>query len=161
MTIIFITGLSGVGKTSVLERLKKDGYNVIDTDYGYITIKNTGGVEERVWDEDKIKRLLNSSKEENLFLSGCYSNQGKFYSYFEHVVLLKADLNVMLERINKRRSHDYGKSEEERSEIMDSYEHVLPLLETRSDVIIDTTHSDIETVCNRLKELVSGDLRNA
>ncbi|WEG18907.1 AAA family ATPase [Alkalihalophilus pseudofirmus] len=154
MAIIFITGLSGVGKSSALVQLEKEGYNVVDTDYGYVKSIRDGGVEERVWDAEKITYLLEQYKQSHLFISGCYSNQGKFYHYFDYVVLLKADLNVMLDRINKRTSHDYGKSPEERTEVLDSYENVLPLLEKRSDLIIDTAQNGINEVCRRLKELL-------
>lgn len=154
MAIIFITGLSGVGNSSALEQLEKEGFNVVDTDYGYVkTIKN-GDMEERVWDEEKITHLIEQYKDSHLFISGCYGNQGKFYKCFDHVVLLKADLSVMLDRINKRTSNNYGKSPEERAEVIDSYENVLPLLEKSSDIIIDTTSTGIEEVCRQLKALL-------
>jgi broad-specificity NMP kinase len=154
MAIIFITGLSGVGTSSALEQLGKEGYNVVDTDYGYVKLVINEGVEERVWNEEKITQLLEQYKQSHLFISGCYSNQGKFYKHFDYVVLLKANLNVMLDRINKRTTHNYGKSPEERLEVLDSFENVLPLLEKGSDIIIDTTHNGINEVCRKLKELL-------
>lgn len=154
MAVIFVTGLSGVGTSSALEQLEKEGYNVVDTDYGYIKVIKNEGIEERIWDEEKITQLLEKYKQSHLIISGCYSNQGKFYKHFNHVVLLKADLDVMLDRINKRTSHNYGKSPEERQEVLDSFENVLPLLEESSDIIIDTTHNGIDEVCRQLKELL-------
>lgn len=154
MTIIFVTGLSGVGTSSALEQLEKQGYNVVDTDYGYMKEMESGEIEERVWDEEKITLVLEKYKQSHLFISGCYSNQVKFYKHFDYVVLLKAELNVMLDRINKRTSNNYGKSPEERTEVIESYENVLPLLEKSSDIIIDTTHNEIDVVCRRLKELL-------
>ena len=154
MTIIFVTGLSGVGKSSALEQLEKEGYNVVDTDHGYVKFIENEGIQERVWDEEKIAQLLEHYKQTHLFISGCYSNQGEFYNQFDYVVLLKAELNAMLDRINKRTLHNYGKSPEERAEVIDSYEDVLPLLEKSSDIIIDTTHNEIEEICKQLKKLV-------
>lgn len=154
MAVIFITGLSGVGTSSALEQLEKEGYNVVDTDYGYVKEIKIGGIAQRVWDEEKIMEMLEKHKHSHLFISGCYSNQGKFYKHFDQVVLLKAELDVMLDRINKRTSNNYGKSSEEREEVIDSYENVLPLLEKSSDIIIDTTHTGIDEVCRRLIELL-------
>ncbi|KMJ60040.1 hypothetical protein AB685_04160 [Bacillus sp. LL01] len=154
MAIIFVTGLSGVGASSALGQLEQEGYNVVDTDYDYVKLVINEGIEERVWDENKITQLLAQYKESHLFISGCYSNQGKFYKYFDYVVLLKADLNIMLERINKRTSNHYGKTPKEKEEVLDSFEKVLPLLEIRSDIIIDTTHIGINEVCRELKELL-------
>lgn len=154
MAIIFVTGLSGVGKSSVLEQLEKQGYNVVDTDYGYIKETKHGEIEETVWDEEKVTQLLEKYKHTHLFIFGIYSNQGKFYKHFDYVVLLKVQLNEMLDRLNKRTSNNYGKSPIEREKVIDSYENVLPLLEKSSDIIIDTTYCSIDVVCNRLKELV-------
>ncbi len=154
MAIIFVTGLSGVGTSSALEQLKRDGYNVVDTDYGYVKEVKIGEIVERVWDEDKIIGVLEMHKNSHLFISGCYSNQGKFYENFDHVVLLKAELRVMLDRIDKRISNNYGKSPEEKAEVIDSYHNVLPLLERRSDIIIDTTSNSVDVVCRLLKSLV-------
>lgn len=154
MAVIFITGLSGVGTTSALKQLEKEGYKVVDTDYGYVKEIKVGDIEEIVWDEEKIMQLLEKYKESHLFISGCYSNQGRFYKYFDYVVLLKAELKVMLDRINKRTSNNYGKSPEERAKVIESYENVLPLLEKSSDIIIETTNTGIDEVCRRLKELL-------
>jgi hypothetical protein len=60
----------------------------------------------------------------------------------------------MLDRINKRTSNNYGKSPKEKAEIIYSYENVLPLLEKSSDIVIDTTHTGINEVCKRLKDLL-------
>lgn len=154
MAVIFVTGLSGVGTSSALQQLEADGFNVVDTDYGYVKVIKDEEVEERVWDEEKISKLLEQYNESHLFISGCYSNQGKFYDRFDCVVLMKAELNVMLDRINKRTSNNYGKSQKERAEVIDSYENVLPFLEKSSDIIIDTTHTEIDEVCRRLRELL-------
>ncbi len=60
----------------------------------------------------------------------------------------------MLDRINRRPLNNYGKSPEERQEVIDSFENVLPLLEKSSDIIIDTTFNEIDEVCRQLKELL-------
>lgn len=156
MAIIFVTGLSGVGTSSALKQLEAEGYTTADTDYGYVKLVHNGEELERVWDEEKIASLIEKYRDSHLFISGCYSNQGKFYKHFHRAVLLKADLETMLERVAKRTNNPYGKSPEERAEIVDSYENVLPLLEKSADVIIDTTHTSLEAVCQQLKELLPG-----
>lgn len=155
MPIIYLTGLSGVGKTSALNHLQKLGYKTVDTDYGgYIKETPTDAGIERVLDEEKLELLITNSQQAPLFISGCYDNQGKFYKDFDVVVLLTANLDVMLERIDQRVSSNYGKSPEERAEVLENYQNVLPLLEKSSDVIIDTTHQDSEQVCKQLIALL-------
>ncbi|MGG4108896.1 AAA family ATPase [Paenibacillus lautus] len=151
MAIIFVTGLSGTGKSTVLEELKILGYNVVDTDYGYIKEAENGEV---VLDEEKIMQLLEEHRNSHLFISGIYSNQGKFYEHFDHVVLLKVDLIVMLERINIRTSNNYGKSPDEMAKVIDSYKNVLPFLKEGSDIVIDTATNGIDSVCKRLVGLL-------
>lgn len=155
MTIIYITGLSGVGTTSALDELNYRGYRTIDTDYGdYVEEVVTGTEKAHFLNENKMKQLVESSGEEHLFISGCCDNQGKFYKDFDVVVLLKADLSTMLERIEARTTNQYGKTPEQRQEILENHSAVLPLLEKSSDVIIDTTNLSIPEVVNQLEALL-------
>lgn len=155
MTIIYITGLSGVGTTSALDELNRRGYRTIDTDYGGY-VRNVA-LEEGIahyLNEEKMEDLLKSVGEEHLFISGCCDNQGQFYKDFDVVVLLKADLSTMFERIENRTTNQYGKTPEQRQEILDNHAAVLPLLEKSSDVIIDTTHVSIQEVSDQLEALL-------
>ncbi|WP_160911219.1 RNase adapter RapZ [Halobacillus litoralis] len=150
-----MTGLSGVGKTSVLQRLENEGYDVVDTDdHGYTKKVATGEGEEIVWDEEEISHLIERKRHTHLILSGCYSNQGKFYKSFEYVVLLEAPLDVMLGRVNKRNTNPYGKHPVERKEIIGNFTHVLPKLRAGADVVIDTSKVSISETADRLKSLM-------
>ncbi|WLR46348.1 AAA family ATPase [Halobacillus litoralis] len=150
-----MTGLSGVGKTSVLQRLENEGYHVVDTDnHGYTKKVTTGEGEEIVWDEEKISHLIERKRHTHLILSGCYSNQGKFYKSFDYVVLLEAALDVMLDRVNQRETNPYGKSPKERKEIIESFTHVLPKLRAGADVVIDTSKVGISDATDCLKSLM-------
>lgn len=153
--VIFITGLSGVGKTSVLQRLGNEGYDVVDTDdHGYTKKIATGEGDEIVWDEEKISHLIERKKHPHLILSGCYSNQGKFYKSFDYVVLLEAGLDLMLDRVIKRKTNPYGKHPDERKAIIESFTHVLPKLQANADVVIDTSKVGISQTADRLKSLM-------
>lgn len=74
----------------------------MDTDYGAyaeeVPCSDAVGWEQ-VWREDRIEALLDGHDEGVLFISGCVSNQGKFYPRFDAVVLLSAPANVILERV--------------------------------------------------------------
>jgi broad-specificity NMP kinase len=92
MKRILITGMSGVGKSSVVEELEHRGYPAFDinTDEWCELKIDTNGNLERQWQEDKVQELLERDFDAPLFLSGCESNQGKFYPQFDYVVLLSA-----------------------------------------------------------------------
>jgi broad-specificity NMP kinase len=154
MAIIFITGLSGVGKSTVLETLKGRGYHVVDTDYGYIKEIINNDYRNVIWDQDKIKALIESCQDSHLFISGCYENQGMFYHYFDQIVLLTTDLEVMLERVSLRCNNPYGKKIEEKNAIIDNYHTILPLLKMRASRVIDTTNQTTENVCTQLIRLL-------
>ncbi len=151
MSVIFITGLSGVGKSSVLNHLEKKNYKTVDLDNGYMTLGETG---ERLLDEEKIMDLIANHQETDLFLAGTESNQGTFYPHFDQVVLLTADLETMLARIEQRTTNDYGKSPVERAQIIKSFHEVLPLLKERPDLIIDSTSKTIEEISEQLIDLL-------
>ena len=83
---------------------------------------------EWLWREDRIAQLLAPEDERTLYVQGCVSNQGKFYDRFDAVVLLSAPAHVILDRIERRTTNDYGKRPEERDLILSQIESVEPLL---------------------------------
>jgi thymidylate kinase len=55
-------------------------------------------------------------------------NQSKFYDRFNAVVLLSAPADVILERIARRTTNNYGKTPVERAMILDDLASIEPLL---------------------------------
>ncbi|WP_264774859.1 AAA family ATPase [Deinococcus aetherius] len=165
MKRILITGMSGTGKTSVIEELSRRGFTAIDTDsdeWCEWTVGHEVGSEtsepDWVWREDRMWHLLSEPREAPLFVSGCKTNQGKFYDRFDHVVLLSALPEVMLERIKGRTNNPYGKSAEERDRILQHVRFVEPLLRHRATLELDTSALTVAEVADRLLALTT---RNA
>jgi dephospho-CoA kinase len=136
MTVVLVTGMSGTGKSAVIEELGRRGHRVVDTDYGGWVDEKPG--RERLWREDRIEALLDEHRDGVLFVSGCVENQGTFYPRFDAVVLLSAPTEVILERVAARDSNDFGKSEEERARILEDLARVEPLLRATATAEIDT-----------------------
>jgi hypothetical protein len=86
-----------------------------------------------------VRDLLTKEAGDLLFVSGCASNQGQFYEFFDHVVLLSAPVEVMLERLATRTTNSFGKSPDERAKILDDLANVEPLLRRRATAEIDTS----------------------
>jgi dephospho-CoA kinase len=156
MMRILITGMSGVGKSSVVEELKSRGYAAfdIDTDEWCEWKADANGNPERLWREGKVQALLEAF-DETLFVSGCESNQGKFYPQFDYVVLLSAPLEILLERVAKRTNNPYGKSDKEREEIIQNTREIEPLLRLGCDLELDTSQFTLQQVAEKLIELAS------
>jgi dephospho-CoA kinase len=130
--------MSGTGKSTALLGLEKRGFRVVDTDEPPWTewCDEDGGY---VWREAAIEELLAREDGPTLYLSGTVSNQGRFYSRFDAVVLLSAPAEVLLRRIENRTTNDYGKTVEERRLILSHLSEVEPLLRATCTHEIDAT----------------------
>ena len=163
MTVVLVTGMSGTGKSAALAELASRGHRVVDTDYGAyseeVPCSDAGGWEQ-LWREDRIDALLDEHGDGVLFISGCVSNQGKFYPRFDAVVLLSAPANVILERVAGRESNAFGKRDSERDRILDDLAKVEPLLRARATAEIDT-RAPLDEVVDALESLANaGRLRS-
>lgn len=69
---------------------------------------------------------------------------------FDAVVLLSTPLEVILERIASRKTNDYGKTVDQREEIIQNVASVEPLLRAGATVEIDTT-KPLDEVVNELE----------
>ena len=139
MTRVFITGMSATGKSTVVRELAARGYNAVDLDApAWSEYRDIAGAAEWVWREDRVRALLDATPPgEDLFLSGCASNQGKFVPCFDHVVLLSAPVAVILARLVSRTTNDFGKDPAERARILDDIAHVEPLLRRAATLELD------------------------
>jgi dephospho-CoA kinase len=141
VAVVLVTGMSGTGKSAALAELARRGHRVVDTDYGEyseeVPCSEAGGWEQ-LWREDRIEGLLDGHDDGVLFISGCVSNQGKFYPRFDVVVLLTAPANVILERVARRESNAFGKHAAEQDRILYDLATVEPLLRASATAEIDT-----------------------
>ena len=74
-----------------------------------------------------------------LYISGTVSNQGRFYDRFDAVVLLSAPADVLLARMESRRTNPYGKSRAQRELVLRHLAEVEPLLRRTCTHEIDAT----------------------
>lgn len=143
MAAILLTGMSGVGKSTVLAELARRGFETVDTDDGG-WIQRAGG--EPLWDEPLMAGLLARPRPGLLFVLGTVANQGRFYDRFDAVVLLSAPAGVILERLRTRTTNGFGKSAQEQAQILRDIADVEPLLRAGSTHELDTRRPLDETV---------------
>ena len=101
----------------------------MDTDYDGWTLPDG------TWDEPRMGRLLASAPD--VVASGTVENQGRFYDRFEHVVLLSAPIQVLVERVSGRTNNPYGGTAEQRAEITRYVDTVEPLLRRGATLELD------------------------
>ena len=129
MARVLITGMSGAGKTSVLEELHRSGHLTLDTDYdGWVLPNHT-------WDEARMGAFLRDHEE--VIVAGTVENQDRFYDRFDHVILLSAPLDILVARVTDRSTNPYGKTQQHLDEIELYVETVEPLLRQGASVELD------------------------
>lgn len=157
MSSILITGMSGTGKSTVIGILARRGHAVVETDDPGWCVPSDGDWSshdrEWLWDEARISTLLDEHENRHLFVSGCRPNQGSFYPRFDHVVVLRAPLDVMLHRISIRTNNAFGQSIAERKAIIRDTQDVEPLLIRSADLVLDTSILSPEETAERLEAL--------
>lgn len=148
MKRVLLTGMSGTGKSTLIREFVARGYKAIDTDSDEwsewvesIGDGPTGPAPEPdwVWREDRIQRLLSTADAEILFVSGCKSNQGKFYPQFDHIILLSAPAPLIVERLATRTTNPYGKHPDELARVLWHLQTVEPLLRRGASLEVDTS----------------------
>ena len=126
---VLVTGMSGVGKSTLLAELSRRGHPVVDTDYDGWTLPDGR------WDEPRMTALLAERAE--VVVSGTVDNQGRFYHRFDQVVLLSAPLGVLLARVAARVDNPYGRTPEQQAEIERNLTEVEPLLRRGATLELD------------------------
>lgn len=140
---VLVTGMSGVGKSTVLAELARRGFVTVDTDDdGWIEV--VGG--EPLWREALIHELLDRPRQAPLIVQGTVANQWYFYGRFDAIILLSAPTDVLLQRIAGRTNNPFGKTMEERSQILADIAEVEPLLREAATHEIRTDRPVAEVV---------------
>ena len=145
--------MSGTGKSSLIAELVGLGYRAVDVDdAGWTRQAADGGW---VWQEEVVERFLAYDEGEDsvLFLSGCAESQVRFYPLFDHIVLLSAPAEVLMERLRLRTNNPYGGEAWQRAEVLAYVRSVQPLLREAADHEIDT-RAPLAEVLATLLELV-------
>ena len=159
---ILITGVSGTGKSSVIERLAELGYPAIDADAPGYSIEvavpedeltGIGPGRDWVWREAAIRSALGRPVP-ILFLSGCSPNQGDFYPSLTHIILLTASPATIRERLRTRTTNAFGKDPGELERALLLQAEIEPLLRRSATHVIETSTPLDEVVAEVLQ--VSG-----
>ena len=89
-----------------------------------------------------------------VFVSGCRTNQGAFYARFDHVILLTAPVQLLVERLATRTNNPYGKHPDELARVLALKETVEPMLRRVATVEIDTS-IPLDEVVEKILAVVS------
>lgn len=147
---IYVTGISGTGKTSITNALISKGVTAIDIDdlchwenkyTGERTGWEPGSSDEwhasHSWlcDVERLKERL--AKERNIVVSGFASNQREYANLFDKIFLLHATPETIFARIHARLDNDFGKHPAEQKRIMDSRGPLETMMVEKGAVLLD------------------------
>ncbi len=130
-----IEGVSGTGKTSVCNELRRRGYDAIhgDRELSYQGDPETGTPmdgtkhEHHIWDVDRVRALVANQDEPVTFFCGGSRNFSKFVDLFDGVFILEVDLDTLNQRIDQRSENEWGGKPTER-------ELIVRLHQTKEDI---------------------------
>lgn len=147
MKCVLITGMSGTGKSSVIQELAARGYRAYDLDTpewsqwvdvaASDTLTPAEG-KDWVWQEDRVRRLLSTPEGGTLFIGGCAENMGSFLPLIDTVILLSAPVETIMERLATRSPNGYGSTSKERRKVRELISTIEPLLRESAQHEIDT-----------------------
>jgi dephospho-CoA kinase len=87
-------------------------------------------------------------------MSACVPNQARFYSRFDHIVLLSASPELTIQRLMARTNNPYGRSAREVAEILGNKATIEPLLRRSATDEIDTA-TPLHDVVARVLEIAT------
>ena len=149
MKRVLLTGMAGTGKSTVILELAARGYKAVDVDEpGWSETASNG---EWVWREERVQTLLSTEDADALFVSGCASNQVKFYRQFDDIVLLSAPVATIMARLAARTNNLFGKRPEELRQVLNDLEHTEPKLRRAAGHEVDATAAVDEVVATVLR----------
>ena len=156
MVRTLITGMSAVGKSSMISELSKLGHRAIDLDTDewsqlvpddsvYADATTQASMDWR-WREQEVHALLAGAVENMLFVAGTSTNQSRFYPLLDHVVLLTIPVTLAIDRLANRATNAYGKDPAELRRELYLRTVVEPLLRRSACLEIDTSRHPVAGV---------------
>jgi thymidylate kinase len=134
MPLIYVTGISGSGKSEVRKELLKRGFEAHGTDEDGIAAfynNETGEIEnenannpdfrtpewraKHTWkaQRDKVKGLADKAKDKPIFLCGVVANDNEIWDLFGKVFALVIDESTLKHRITNRTENNFGQNPHE------------------------------------------------
>ena len=141
-----IEGVSGTGKTSVCDELRRRGYHSIngDRDLACQGDPNTGepldgfAHEHHIWDVDKVRALVADQSHAASFFCGGSRNFDRFIDLFDGVFVLEVDLDTLNRRLALRPEDEWGGRASEEESIA-RLQHATKEDIPKNAIIIDAT----------------------
>lgn len=155
MPLIYVTGISGSGKTTVRNELRRRGYQAFGTDEVYnnqtgeplkqsvpVTIRTPAWRSKHSWKAARaeVEKLQENVKDEPVFLCGAVANdETELWDLFDTVIALTINEETLRHRITTRTNDDFGKSPHEFELLLNWQKTAREDYQKLGAIIIDAT----------------------
>lgn len=172
MKRFFVTGVSGVGKSTVGEKLSQKGISVIDIDgveglCRWINQDTSKVVDwhpgmpsewfkkhKYICDKERLISLMNDRKDKNVVVVvGLPSNRSKLWELFDEVFLLHCKEETFIKRMIERTSHNFGKDVAEQESILSWYKDFEKGMLDKGAIAIDA-EEPIDDVVEKIIKII-------
>ena len=154
---VLLTGVSGTGKSTLVQELRRRGVVAYDADDdGFSEPRESG---RWAWHRELVAELLAGHTEGLLFFAGCSEEQIDLP--FDYRVLLTAPEAVLVGRLRTRTSNAYGRTSEELTQVLGDRAEVEPLLRRAADLVLTSTASPARLADALLARVTAQDTRDA
>src|SRR6478735_1202127 len=131
---VLVTGMSGVGKSTLVEELRRRGHAAYDADDDGFSAPRADG--RWGWRAEAVGVLLARSRG-LLFFAGCSEEQASLP--FDYRVLLTLPREVLIARLRDRTTNPYGRGDAELANVLADLAEIEPLLRRSADLVLDAT----------------------
>jgi GTPase SAR1 family protein len=132
---VLLTGMSGVGKSALVEELRRRGFEAYDADDDGFSEPREDG--RWGWQADRVAELLARHPPRLLFFAGCSEEQADLP--FDYRVLLTVPEDVLVDRLRTRTSNAYGRGPRELAQVLADRDEIEPLLRRSADLVLTAT----------------------
>lgn len=158
MPLIYVTGSSRAGKSTIRKELQKLGHEAHDTDEdgfsGWVnrqtkvavkfppdSIRPRGWLQEHnyILSAEKVTELVGKAKDKKIFLCGIPANDKDFFEVFDKIIFLEIDKETMLHRIKNRENNSFGQSDDSLALILKWFDAIRERYEKAGAIFIDAT----------------------
>ncbi len=173
MSLVYITGISGSGKSTVRRELQKRGYTAYGVDEDGIAAFYHNDSGEKVGQADAsarteewrarhswrmpretVEKLANEAEGKLAFLCGTVSNDQDSWKLFDKVIALTVDTDTLERRLTNRSENDFGKSEHERRMVLTWQEYAAEEYRRLGAMLVDSTRP-LGEVVDRVLEIAT------
>jgi gluconate kinase len=173
VSLYYINGTPGSGKSTIRDELARRGYETHDADDPDIGGPYNNATNQRVtypqapteawfaqhsWRlvPEVIQALQQRARHKTIFLCGTAANEDDVWQLFDHVIFLDIDQATLQKRIAARTGNTYGKAPHELTLILQKYK-ADRLKRTRPGVTVVNATLPLAQVVQAILQHVAGD----